>query len=468
MKKRFYAAVGLVLACCLLLCGTADAAGMEHFERSRAYDGRFADISGWYTEYVVAAYESGLLNGVSETSFAPDATLRLGEIVTAAARIHKLYETGDASFDSAEPWYQPYYDYCEAQGLLQADEYPADRVATRAEVVAILANVLPVSELEEINAVEDGAIPDVPASEDIYRFYRAGVLTGGTDHAFSGSSAIKRSEMAAIVTRLTKLAPRVSVTLTKQEAAAQTPKPEATITVGGKSYYIGMTVAELAAQAGEADETRPSTAGFTTQIYGTDTYRDFFLAGVEDGKVVALYSDAPSFSYLGVGFGDDAPDGVSALLTDSNAGDTVYAVCLLTGSRWADVSALADESVINFHLVNAFRVCYGKSILKWSDAASVSARLHSEDMAENDYFSHTDLEGKSPFDRMSAQGIKWSTAGENICAGTVTAITSHHLWVNSEGHRRNMLTGSYTCLGVGGAFIDTGYYGFYWTQNFFS
>ncbi len=113
-----------------------------------------------------------------------------------------------------------------------------------------------------------------------------------------------------------------------------------------------------------------------------------------------------------------------------------------------------------FDLTNALRAKRGLHALAWDDTAALAARKHSADMAKRDYFSHTDPDGISPFDRMKAEGIRYVAAAENIAYGYRSAIEAHNGWLNSSGHRKAMLAESYTNLGVG-------VYDYRYTQNFY-
>lgn len=97
---------------------------------------------------------------------------------------------------------------------------------------------------------------------------------------------------------------------------------------------------------------------------------------------------------------------------------------------------------------------------------TLAARKHSKDMATKNYFAHDNLEGKSPFDRMKAEGYKGSTMGENIAAGNSTAAKTVEQWMNSDGHCANIMNPKYTQLGVGYFYTSTSKYKHYWTQNF--
>ncbi|MFE8697509.1 CAP domain-containing protein [Cytobacillus sp. FJAT-53684] len=118
-----------------------------------------------------------------------------------------------------------------------------------------------------------------------------------------------------------------------------------------------------------------------------------------------------------------------------------------------------------FDLTNADRVNYHLPVLKWDDHVRETARSHSLDMAANNYFSHTNLEGLSPFDRMSNDDIVFTVAGENLATGQFSSIFAHEGLMNSLGHRENILQPDYQFLGVGVAFNEESHP--YYTENFF-
>ena len=85
----------------------------------------------------------------------------------------------------------------------------------------------------------------------------------------------------------------------------------------------------------------------------------------------------------------------------------------------------------------------------WSDAIAMAAYLHSEDMALNDFFSHTGSDNSSVGQRLSRQGYPWRTYGENIAAGYPTVSSVIQGWLGSEGHCRNMMNPAFTEIGAG-------------------
>ena len=119
-----------------------------------------------------------------------------------------------------------------------------------------------------------------------------------------------------------------------------------------------------------------------------------------------------------------------------------------------------------FDLTNADRVKHGFSILKQSDQVAETARKHSTDMAQNHYFDHENLQGQSPFDRMTADGLSFTQAGENLAYGQPSAIFAHEGLMNSPGHRKNILHKEFTYLGIGVAFNSDSQP--YFTENYYS
>lgn len=114
-------------------------------------------------------------------------------------------------------------------------------------------------------------------------------------------------------------------------------------------------------------------------------------------------------------------------------------------------------------LANVERAKNGCGPLSDDPKLKTAALGHSKDMAARDYFSHTSPEGGSAGDRITAAGYSWSTWGENIARGQQTPESVMEAWMNSPGHKANILNCSFTALGVG-VHIASG--GPWWTQNF--
>jgi uncharacterized protein YkwD len=87
--------------------------------------------------------------------------------------------------------------------------------------------------------------------------------------------------------------------------------------------------------------------------------------------------------------------------------------------------------------------------VSWSENLAMAAYLHSEDMALNNFFSHTGSDGRSAGQRISRQGYPWRTYGENIAVGYRTVSSVIQGWLGSEGHCRNLMDPDFTEIGAG-------------------
>ncbi|UOR10230.1 CAP domain-containing protein [Halobacillus amylolyticus] len=124
----------------------------------------------------------------------------------------------------------------------------------------------------------------------------------------------------------------------------------------------------------------------------------------------------------------------------------------------SSVSAFEKKVV---ELTNAERAQEGLAPLELDVELSKVAKDKSLDMQQNDYFSHTSPTYGSPFDMMKQYGIDYTTAGENIAMGQTSPEQVVQGWMNSQGHRENIMNPSFTHIGVGYA-----EQGNYWTQMF--
>ncbi|MDQ0268424.1 putative YkwD family protein/spore coat assembly protein SafA [Cytobacillus purgationiresistens] len=115
-------------------------------------------------------------------------------------------------------------------------------------------------------------------------------------------------------------------------------------------------------------------------------------------------------------------------------------------------------------LVNQERAKHGLKALtpKWE--LSRVARFKSQDMIDRKYFDHNSPTYGTPFKMITDFGIQYRSAGENIAAGQTSAEAVVNSWMNSDGHRKNILSNQYTEIGVG--YAKGGSYGHYWTQMF--
>ncbi|MFG1613261.1 CAP domain-containing protein [Nonomuraea wenchangensis] len=133
-----------------------------------------------------------------------------------------------------------------------------------------------------------------------------------------------------------------------------------------------------------------------------------------------------------------------------------------TAKAAAAVGTAVENEVVR--LTNAERAKGGCGPLTHDSRLRRAAYEHSADMAKNDYFEHDSQDGRDVGDRISATGFTASAWAENIAMGQRTAAEVVKGWMNSDGHRRNIMNCAYTHIGVGAAKDGQGR--LYWTQDF--
>ena len=143
------------------------------------------------------------------------------------------------------------------------------------------------------------------------------------------------------------------------------------------------------------------------------------------------------------------------VLTIPETEKEISSVLLVTD---ASVRACEQEVV---RLVNAERAKHGLAALTEDWELSRVARYKSQDMHDNRYFAHNSPTYGTPFRMLRAFGLSYRTAGENIAMGYAAPAAVVAGWMNSEGHRANILSSAYTKIGVG--YVADGHY---WTQQF--
>ncbi len=118
-------------------------------------------------------------------------------------------------------------------------------------------------------------------------------------------------------------------------------------------------------------------------------------------------------------------------------------------------------------LTNLARAEGGLGPLVCDEGLTRAARLHSQDMCDNRYFTHDSQDGTRFSARITAQGVTWRRVGENIARGQRTPEVVHTAWMGSEGHRANIMNGAFGRIGIG--YVECAEmerWGPLWTQDF--
>ncbi|WP_164821318.1 CAP-associated domain-containing protein [Paenibacillus koleovorans] len=451
---------------------------------------KFSDTDRhWAQEAIGWGVANKIVNGYEDGTFRPDRVVTEAEFLALLLRAFPVTNSGYA--ESLSPWYGIYFTYAAGQNWpvvpALANE-PYSRGEAARLIAATQAQSLPV----------DGAI------EFLLLHGLAQGKTAATVEGFGKYDTLTRAESLQFIRNL------VNKKLTLSAAPPGNPAdsgPQVSFAVRGVT--IGDFESTVVNKLGQPQRKDASEYGFQWYIYNSD-YANYAQIGMQNGQVVALFSNAVNWSTdTGIRTGSTGTELANAYgepmkymtkgntrfsMSDTDKEPTyerngsfvtffidlhddkkVTAMQVIDkgveyskpgyyGSPSEELRIAYEKELLD--LANVARARVGKRAYTWDDKIADTARKHSKDMADNDFFAHKNLAGQSPFDRMRADGILYSRAAENIAAGQTSAIFAHSGWMNSdEGHREAIL-GDTVRLGVGVYF--GGSMKIYYTQNFYT
>ena len=312
----------------LVMCITAFA-----FTASAA-EIKFNDVkeTDWFYGDVMSAVDMGLINGKGEGVYAPNDNLIYAEAAKLAACMHQLYMEGVVTLKNGTAnWYDTYVDYCVDNGII-TKEYNYNEKATRAGYMVIFAHALPDEALKAVNNVPDNSIPDVPTSSayspEVYKLYRAGILQGSDEiHSCKPHENIKRSEVAAILSRMMDDTKRVKFSTGKEEQKPEEQKPEETKPLAIKTQPVSVMV-----NVGETAELKVEVEGgkepYTYQWQKTVTITKSVTSDFvdEEGKYEGAKTDTFKITLASAG----SIKAISCKITDAEGNTVTSEVATLT------------------------------------------------------------------------------------------------------------------------------------------
>lgn len=288
--------------------------------------------------------------------------------------------------------------------------------------------------------------------------------------------------------------PKPTKTPTATPKPTSTPIPTPTVEVsmvsaGNYEIGLGISVDNLIKEMGMPDDIMAAEyADCEWYVYNAD-YKNLRMVLVQDEKVVVgVYADSKDFTYekittnttleqletAGYRKNNDSYEKTEAnirqvVFIDALGDSTAEGIFLIDTKVYRTFNIADRETTlerISFEITNAFRVKNGLECLDWCEETAVVARAHCEDMIQNDFFEHDSFDGTKFSERMENAGIYWWTCAENIAAGYKEGFYATYGWINSFGHRKNLLNEAVIRLGVG--VVRGGSYGIYYTQDFYN
>ncbi|MBM7561261.1 CAP-associated domain-containing protein [Fusibacter tunisiensis] len=484
------------------------------------------DIEGhWAEASIEKMVEQGIIKGYDDGSFKPDNEIKRIEFIALMIRASNI-EIGTENTD--QYWGAPYVKAALDAGYLDADTFGSsafevyEAEITREEMAYIVVRAYMVHDytidsdlfIKASDHLTDYNTASSQFLDSTISSVALGLITGYPEGVFKPLGKATRAEATIVLERWLNLMENPEPT--GQVDASHTyseshPFSTLSSTFSIADIEIGDAASLVTEIYGVPVRKDLSPYGFQWWVYHTD-YFDYFMVGVNsNGIVVALYTASDQLDssvsidmydskmQLTAALGNPIDvitkgkdqylqinDAESAVFLKDNVYLTAYFDLSPTGNATMFSTFIIDAATekntnslygsLNdsvrvayekqvFDLNNVYRVANGKTLLTWNETIASTARKHSEDMAKRAFFDHTNPSNFSPFDRIASDGIDFTIAAENIAAGYLNPFAAHAGWVNSPGHRENLLR-NIENLGVGVYF--GGPYEIYYTQNYFS
>jgi uncharacterized protein YkwD len=452
--------------------------------QSLADEAVFSDVrEHWAGNTILWAYDMRIVAGYEDGTFRPNRLVSEAEFYTMLIRAYPNIKVPSPKAGSR--WYTTYFEAARLMGWPVIHDITGTSF-NRGHAARIIAATQGQT-LEEDAAIQ--YLLDHSLSHGKY---------SSTLRGYAKNEKLTRAEALTFIYNLK----RRGVKLTAAQFTAEKLFSIRAIAIGDSEERVLNLL-------GQPDRKDLSEYGFQWYIYNSN-YSSYVQVGLKNGVVVGLYTNAGNIlSKDGIQIGTprtrvselygkpleyiekgntrfmlpyEQSEAAVYLIENSfitffydiHNGSTLTALQIIeAGTELSLQSFYGDPSEAlrtsfekqSFDLANVDRVRRGLNPFAYDGAISVTARNHSKDMSLEGYFNHHNLSGLSPFDRMELDGIEFSAASENIAAGQTSAIFAHAGWMNSEGHRKNIL-GDYARLGTGVYFGGKGHV--YYTQNFYT
>lgn len=385
--------------------------------KARSYNGQLKDLknSTTFSKEIIWAYEAGIFDGDEYGNFNPDQAVKRSHLSKILVESFKLKGKDTYSFRdvSKSSWYYDYVNILASHGITTGNEsnrFLPNNNVTSAQMATFIYRTLNYKNTGEVG----GNTPPPPAAEKP----DTATVTYNSEYDFAWKQTGKNLEFELEGVDNNKIVARY-------------------MTKDGKSFFgaqdlkIGTaTAAQVKAKYGTKNASvRRSNVNFNTassneyNFYLIDDYYVTFFYDLHKKNVIR------SILYVHKDY---------EVKKDGFYGDI------------SDTQKHSEQLMVE--LMNQARAAEGVQPLTHSPQWAAIARKHSKDMIDNNYFSHTSLSGASPYDRMLSGGMSKAelrTWGENISYGHYNVIYAHEGFMNSKGHRDNLLQSRFNHAIVG-------------------
>ena len=457
MEKKFVPLL-LVLMLCIGLFIPASAADAP------ASKSAFADVptSHWAYADIASMAAQKVVNGVGNGKFDPDAPVKCAEFTTMVTRL--LFTDELSKQPSAANWWTPGLEVLRQLGILDGtsllpfysagvwDQGVAENAITRYDMAQIMYNTLrnrgmlmptQAALYEAQTSIAD--FSDVPTEykDAVTAMYATGCLTGvDSMGTFQGGNAMQRDQACVVLTRLQKKASENPVlsdnTNDRSDIEIIPEREESTMDVGDTIIFSFPNAAE---------------GSYTLDIHSSDPT---VVEPVDNAYIVAK-----------------KPGTVEVKVTmtmGSSVGSTVCRITVVDPNNNSHVdrptAGTNDIEQVRQDMLGAInreRAKVGASPLVLDEKLCEVAQVRAQELVQS--FSHTRPDGSDCYSALIEMNVNYRSAGENIAAGQTTVDSVMECWMNSSGHRANILDQRYRKIGIGLYRTNSGY-GWHWVQTF--
>jgi len=247
------------------------------------------------------------------------------------------------------------------------------------------------------------------------------------------------------------------------------------VSIGEINVRLGDSLNSVVQKLGNPDRIDDKVTNLKWYVYNND-YSKFIMVGFLNDKVASIYTSHTEFvvdDTIKYGeFEENLPSSQNfKYYIDEFGGKILYGIMIQEDPSiglWKKEAAKKDILPIyefqEFDCLNAFRVNSGLGALKLDEIALKTAREHSKDMAENDYLEHTGLDGRAHYNRYWDNNGKNQPFAENIAGGDNNGLDQFKGFLNSYGHRMNMINPDADYVGIGVYYYEESTYKYYGTQ----
>lgn len=457
MGKRFFS---IAFLCLFWLCSglSTEAATFKDVNKNV-----------YYYEAVEWGYQNKIISGDAKGQFNPNANVKKAEFLKMYAEFYRF----NKATNTGGKWYDIYYKTLH-QYELNFSYHLAEKPITRGEVAALIgfaqnsytSTYKPMYDQQFISADRIKL-----ANYMLNNKLSSGVITENVaaDKKYGFDTSLKRAEAIQFLYNLKQK---------KFDTLKVSPKVNATT-------FSFEQLKQVTSNVG--------TAGNVVYHEFANDYKKYTGVFVYNGQAIAGYESAVGKTFEGIKLGVQLSDSEFKkakqlaqnnakykmnVLIDEQRKNVIHAVYWQTkNSAYANV--LSQMNALNaanekwmqkayISLLNEFRAKANKALVTQHDVLQKSAYGHSKDMAQNNYFAHKNLKGQTVKDRvLSVSNVKLTAVGENIAVGQPNIFEAHIGWMNSSGHRQNLLE-NYKYAGLGLYYHSSAKYKSYYTVNFAS